>query len=268
MAPGTRAKPVDAYRVPPDGHAPAGAAMSFATGLDCFLRGARIAWAKPLRPFVWVPMVVSFALVAVLLATMFAVVQDAVTAAVAFLPDWLDWLAKALGPVLYVLSVLVAGWLFGLLCALAAGPFLGWLSARTEAFVFGAPPPVAGENVAREIVSAIIREGRKLAYHLPRLLAVFLLTLVPVVTAVAPVLWFVFGAWTLAVQFVDYAAENRGLDFRATIALLRSNRFAALGFGSLATVLLAVPFGALFVIPAGVCGGALLWRRCAGAAER
>ena len=244
------------------------AAMSLATGLDCFLRGARMAWAKPLRPFVWVPMAVSFSLVAILLATMFAFVQDAVAAVVAFLPDWLDWLAKALGPVLYVLGVLVAGWLFGFLAVLAAGPFLGFLSARAEEFAFGEGPPDSGEGVAAALVNAIAREGRKLAYHLPRLAAALLLTLVPVVNALAPAIWFVFGAWMLAVQFVDYAAENRGLDFRATTELLRSHRAAALGFGSLATLLLAVPFGALFVIPAGVTGGALLWRRCASQADR
>ena len=67
----------------------------------------------------------------------------------------------------------------------------------------------------------------------------------------------------LAVQFVDYAAENRGLEFGATVALLRANRGAAFGLGAPAALLLAIPFAAIAVIPAAVCGGALLWRRLA-----
>ena len=90
---------------------------------------------------------------------------------------------------------------------------------------------------------------------------VFVLTLIPIVNVAAPFLWIAFGAWMLAVQFVDYAAENRGLDFRDTVALLRANRVAAFGFGTPAALLLAIPFAALVVIPAAVCGGAILWRR-------
>lgn len=226
-----------------------------------------MAWAPSLRAFVWWPMAVSFVLVAALLGFGFALVRDAIAVVMEFLPDWLDWLAKVLAPLLYAVGVLVAGWLFGFVAVLVASPFLGVLSARAERLAFGAGPAEVEEGVWRTVVSAFAREGRKLAYHLPRLAVVLVVSLVPVLNAAAPVLWFAFGAWMLAVQFVDYAAENRGLAFAATLALLRANRAAALGFGALATLLLAVPFGALFVIPAAVSGGAVLWRRCANAGE-
>lgn len=235
--------------------------MSIGDGLDCFLRGARMAWARPLRAFVWAPMAVSLLLVAAMLAIGFSLVQDALSAVVAFLPDWLDWLAKLLAPLVYLLGVLVASWLFGFVAVMVASPFLGFLSARAERYAFGDGPNME-DGFWLGVVRAFAREGRKLAYHLPRLAAVFALTFVPLLNAAAPVLWFAFGAWMLAVQFVDYAGENRGLEFGATVALLRANRAAAFGFGALATLLLAVPFGALLVIPAAVVGGALLWRRC------
>lgn len=223
-----------------------------------------MAWAPSLRAFVWWPMAVSFVLVAALLGFGFSFVRDAIAAVVDFLPDWLDWLAKVLAPLLYAVGVLVAGWLFGFVAVLVASPFLGVLSARAERLAFGDGPAEVEGGVWHTVVSAFAREGRKLAYHLPRLAIVLVVSFVPLLNAAAPVLWFAFGAWMLAVQFVDYAAENRGLAFTATLALLRANRAAALGFGALATLLLAVPFGALFVIPAAVSGGAVLWRRCAG----
>lgn len=158
--------------------------------------------------------------------------------------------------------MVAAGWLLGFLAVLLTSPFLGALSARAEGEAFGAGPdaePIASPSIMRTLG----REGRKLAYHLPRLLGLFVLTLIPVVNAAAPFLWFAFGAWTLAVQFVDYAAGNRGLEFRDTVALLRTNRAAAFGFGAPVALLLAVPFAALVVIPVAVCGGAVLWRRLA-----
>ena len=236
--------------------------MNLRVGFGCFLCGAGIARSKPLRRFVWAPVVVSFVAIALLLVLGHALVQDALDWFVALVPGWLDWLGYVLAPLFYVFGIAAAGWMFSFLAVLLASPFLGVLSARTERVAFGTGPDY-DENLGRAILSALSREARKLAYHLPRLAGVFVLTLVPVVNVAAPLFWFVFGAWMLAVQFVDYAAENRGLDFGTTLALLRANRAAAFGFGALAALLLAVPFAALVAIPAAVCGGALLWRRLA-----
>lgn len=234
--------------------------MKLGIGPSCLARGARLAGAKPLRPFVWGPLAVSFVVIAVLLSLGHAALQDARAWLASLTPDWLDWLDDVLAPVFYVLGVIAAGWTLGFLAALLASPFLGALSARAEHEAFGTGPS-NDETLGLGIVRTLVREGRKLAYHLPRLLGVFVLTLIPFVNVAAPFLWIAFGAWMLAVQFVDYAAENRGLDFRETVALLRANRAAAFGFGAPVALLLAVPFAAVVVIPAAVCGGALLWRR-------
>lgn len=236
--------------------------MNAATGFDCFLQGARLARARSLRRFVWAPMAISLLVIAALLALGYGAVETAVEWVVGLVPVWLDWLGGILAIMLYALGIVIAGWMFSFLAALLASPLLGFLSARAEREAFGEEPE-HDENLTRAITGAVIREARKLAYHLPRMAGVFALTLIPVVNAAAPVFWLAFGAWMLAVQFVDYAAENRGLAFDDTVALLRANRGAALGFGAPIALLLAVPFAALVVIPVAVCGGALLWRRLA-----
>ena len=236
--------------------------MSLGVGLTCFLRGARLARARSLRPFVWAPFAVSFAVIAALTWLGFAAFEDARAWFASLLPGWLGWLDDFLAPVVYLLGAVVAIWLYGLLAVFVASPLLGALSARAEREAFGTGPG-GDATVDLSIARTLAREGRKVAYHLPRLSGLFLLTLVPVVNAAAPILWFVFGAWMLAVQFADYAAENRGLAFPDTVALLRANRLAALGLGAPVALLLAVPFAAVVVIPAAVCGGALLWRRLA-----
>ena len=236
--------------------------MKFGVGLSCFLGGGRLAGAKPLRPFVWAPLAVSFAVLAALLAIGYDALQVAREWLATLTPDWLDWLGDVLAPLFYVLGIIAAGWMLGFLAALLASPFLGALSASAEREAFGTGPG-NDESLGLGLgaLRTLAREGRKLAYHLPRLAAVFVLTLIPIVNVVAPFLWIAFGAWMLAVQFVDYAAENRGLEFRDTVALLRANRAAAFGFGAPVALLLAIPFAALVVIPAAVCGGAILWRR-------
>ena len=236
--------------------------MRFVAGLGCFARGAGLARSRALRRFAWMPMLVSLVVIVVLLVLGHAGIEVLREWLAARLPDWLDWLAAVLAPVFHVLAVVVAGWMFSFLAVLLASPFLGVLSARAEREAFGTGPD-GDESAGLAISRAFAREARKLAYHLPRLAAVFGLTLVPVVNVAAPFFWFAFGAWMLAVQFVDYAAENRGLAFGDTVALLRANRWAAFGFGAPVALLLAIPFAALVVIPAAVCGAALLWRRLA-----
>lgn len=242
--------------------------MTVGLGATCFVDGAKLARSKPLRRFVWAPFATSLVCVALLLGVGYAWVADASAWVVEATPAWLSWLGRVVAVLLYVLGLVVAGWLVGLIAILVASPFLGALSAGAEREQFGTAPSYA-PSVLAAVSAAVRREARKLRYHLPWLAAVFLLTLIPVVNVGAPVFWFVFGAWMLAVQFVDYAAENRGLEFAETLAVLRANRAAALGFGAVAGPLLAIPFAALVVIPSAVCGGALLWRRLdAPAGER
>ena len=234
--------------------------MNAATGFNCLAQGARLALAKPLRRFVWVPMALSFVTLSLLLVPGHRAVETAVAWVVGFVPGWLDWIGPVLAFLLYVVGIVVALWAFAFVSVLLASPALGTLSARAEREAFG-DGPNHHESMAGAVASALAREGRKLAYHLPRLACLFLLTLVPVVNAAAPLLWFAFGAWMLAVHFVDFASENRGLRLDDTLALLRAKRGPAFGFGAAVALLMAVPFAALVVIPAAVCGGAVLWRR-------
>lgn len=241
--------------------------MNVLTGIDCFAQGARLARAKSLRRFVWAPMAFSFATVSLLLVPGYRGVEAGVDWTLGFVPGWLDWLGSVLAFLLYGVGIVVALWAFGFVSVLLASPFLGTLSARAEREAHGDGPD-HHESPARAMASGLAREGRKLAYHLPRLACLFLLTLVPAVNVAAPFLWFVFGAWMLALHFVDFASENRGLTLDDTLALLRANRGPAFGFGAAVALLMAVPFAALVVIPAAVCGGALLWRRLARAGSR
>jgi len=233
--------------------------VSLGTGIDAFRDGFGAARGPGLRKYTWLPALVSLVVISIGLWVTFGYIGALTAWITGALPGWLEFLGAILGPILYLLGILVGTWLFGFLAAFVAGPFLGDLSIAVERRDGGGPQQPPG--VLAGAVSAVGRETRKLLYHLPRLLAVFLVTLIPVVNAVSPLLWFLFGAWTLAVQFCDYPTENRGRPFQDTLGLLREHRAAALGFGACATLALAIPLVNFLLVPVAVAGGTLLWRR-------
>lgn len=241
--------------------------MSPGDGVRCFVTGLRTAWAPGLRRYTWLPALTSLVVVALGLTLTFSYADRLTTWLSGTLPDWLDFLSVLLTPLIYVLGVLVGTWLFALLAVLIAGPFLGDLSLAVERSTFATDQPQP-PSIWTGLAASVARELRKLFYYLPRLLVVFLLTLLPLINTIAPLLWFLFGAWILAVQFCDYPTENRGRPFRDTLALLQQNRLAALGFGACATLAMAIPLLNFLLIPPAVAGGTLLWHQAVGARRR
>lgn len=234
--------------------------MSVGHGIGIFFEGIRAARRPGLGRYIWLPALLSLIVIATGLTLTFGYIGELSAWLTRQLPGWLEFLSMILAPLLYLLGILIGAWLFALLAVLLASPFLGDLSVAVERAEFGnGPEQVPG--LWAGAVSALGREVRKLGYFLPRLLAVFVLTLIPLVNVAAPLLWFVFGAWTLAIQFSDYPNENRGRPFRDTVALLQGNRGAALGYGACATLALAIPIVNFLLIPGAVAGGTILYRR-------
>ena len=164
-----------------------------------------------------------------------------------------------ISPLIYLIGILIGAWAFAFLATLISSPFLGAFSAAVERERHGSGPAGMDTSLWTDVTDSIGREARKLAYYLPRLILVALVTLIPLVNAASPVIWLVFGAWTMAVQFVDYPMENRRLPFIETLRLLRANRGAALMFGGCVTATLAIPLANFLLVPVAVAGGTLFW---------
>ena len=227
-------------------------------GIRVFAAGARLAADRQLLKYTWLPAVLSLAIITG--GFLFASSQiDAAAAALrGSLPQWLGFIEWLLVPIAYFVGIAVSAWVFGFVAIILASPFLGMLANAVERKVYGTSPAEAA-GLSPTLLESIAREARKLGYHLPRLLIVFIVTLIPIVNLAAPLIWLVFGAWTMAVQFADYAGENRRQPFAQTLVRLRGNRAAALGFGICATLALALPLLNFLLIPVAVSGGTLLW---------
>jgi len=232
--------------------------MNPTLGFRAFFKGASHSRHPSLRHYTWAPLLVSLVTIGTGLFFAIDYLAGLAERMTALLPGWLSWLQLLIEPLLYLLGVLVGAWSFALLAVVIASPFLGAYSLAIERHCLGGAPRTE-TGLWTDLTNSLAREARKLLYYLPRLIAVFVLTLIPVLNVAAPVIWLIFGAWTLAVQFTDYPTENRQLPFDTTLEKLRANRAAALAFGGCATVALMIPLLNFLLIPVAVAGGTLLW---------
>lgn len=72
-------------------------------------------------------------------------------------------------------------------------------------------------------------------------------------------LWFLYTAWMLTLEYSDYPMGNHGLEFREMRARLRRKRVLGLGFGATTAGLTLVPVVNFIVMPSAVAGATALW---------
>lgn len=214
-----------------------------------------------LRRFVLVPVLINVLLFAGLIGLAYGWVDSASRYLLAGLPDWLHWLGYLVVPVFVLTSLLAIFYGFSVLANLIAAPFNGLLAEAVESHLRGSPPPGDWRQVLRDVGPSLLSELRKLLYFSLRAVPLLVLLLVPVVNVVASLLWVLFGAWMMTVQYLDYPMANHRLFFKEQRARLRKRPLLAWSFGGLVMLATLVPVLNFFVMPAAVAGATVLWVR-------
>jgi len=187
------------------------------------------------------------------------------------LPDWLAWLEQGLAWVLWPLFILLAVVLFfqgfSLVANLIAAPFNGLLAEKVAKLLAGAPPERTGGlgQSLIDIPSSLLDETRKLLHVLLWAIPFFILSLF--LPLVGPLLWFVFTAWVLALEYLDYPMANQGLKAREIRQRLRQRPLLSLGFGAAAALLTLIPVLNFIAMPSAVAGATALWVKEYGGRE-
>lgn len=227
-------------------------------GAGFFLRGLRGIWNPALLPYVAIPLLINLSLFATgtwWLADEFSRLLDTWLPE---LPSWLSWLESIIWVLFGVVILVLVYYSFTLVANLIAAPFNSFLAEKAE-FLLTGNKPAFDESVAVQIRRAIVSEIRKLLYILSRTIPLVLISLIlmfiPGVNAAVPVLWFLFSAWLLSNEYLDYTLGNHGLMFPQVRQFARERRSGALGFGSAVTLATSIPLLNLFVMPAAVVGG-------------
>jgi CysZ protein len=174
-----------------------------------------------------------------------------------FFPSWLSWLTWIITPVAALTIISMTLYFFSAVLNLVAGPFNGLLSEAVETKIAGTEIP--DEPIGELISRTLQRELKKLGYFIPRYIGLLVISFIPVINIVSPVLWFVFGAWVLTLQYLDYALDNNGHSFQDLHQALKLQPLTTLGFGFIVAVGFMIPVVNLLVMPAAVCGATLYW---------
>ena len=221
-------------------------------GAGCFFTGLSLAMSPKLRRFIVMPFVLGLIIATSASYWLVATVEGWLAVDADSVWRWI------VTPLLWLVALIGSGWLAALLAALISAPLLSHLALKVDALTNSDAEMPNEDSLSIEVVQSIGREFSKWQYHLPRLLGLLLLTVVPIINLVAPFLWVLFGAWMTSVQFSDYRNENLKQDFVVTLHQLKQDRCMSLGFGICCFFALSIPLLNFVVVPVAVVGGTLL----------
>ncbi len=111
----------------------------------------------------------------------------------------------------------------------------------------------------KSIVPSILSELRKIFYFLLRVIPLLILSVIPGINVAAPVLWILFNAWFLALEYGDFPMGNHGIRFADQHKRLKSQRMTSMSFGGGATLLMMIPGLNFLAMPAAVAGATAMW---------
>lgn len=221
-----------------------------ALAIGYFFQGLQLLLNSSLRTFVIIPVIINIVLYSVALTLGYYYMADLIDQ---FIPSWLQWLNWVLWPVFFV-SFFIAGFFtFTVLANLLAAPFYGILSAKTLSLL--TQQTVSSQE--QPLPKVMLAELNRAWYLLTRAVPLVIVSFIPGVNVVAPVLWALFGAWGMALEYMAYPLENAGVLFAEQKSLLKSIRLGALSFGGVAVMGLALPIVNIIVAPAAVVGATI-----------
>jgi CysZ protein len=230
-------------------------------GVGYLLDGAKMLGHPSLRLFVLVPLTINILIFGTLIGYGFSYLTEFIDSLLSWIPDWLGFIEWILWPLIGITFSLITGYLFTAVALIIASPFNGLLAEKAEELVTGKPVsgPEGLANALMLVPRGIIRELAKLMYYVPMAAFVLLITFIPGLNAIAPLLWFLLGAWMMSIQFVDYPMDNHQLSFADVKEAVRSRRLSSMGFGGVVALCTGIPIVNFFVVPAAVVGATLLW---------
>ncbi|MGL5949457.1 MAG: sulfate transporter CysZ [Aeromonas sp.] len=231
------------------------------SGAGYFFRGFSLICQPGLRRFVLVPMLVNILLFS---GAFYALIVQLKTLFVwleAQMPAWLSWLDVVLWPIAVSTILALFAFIFSAVTNWIAAPFNGLLAEKVEQHLTGQTiSETSFADLLTEVPRAFAREWQKLAYYLPKALGLLILFFIPLIgQTMTPLLWFLFSAWMMAVQYLDYPFDNHKIKFNQMRDTLASQRGQCISFGAIVTLCSAIPFVNLLVMPVAICGATALW---------
>ncbi|MDF2177230.1 sulfate transporter CysZ [Aliiglaciecola sp. CAU 1673] len=232
------------------------------SGVGYFFKGFELIKTKGLRRFVFVPLAVNLLLFAVAFYFLLQEIDSAILWLLDLIPNWLewlkDWLAYFIWPLAVIIILVTFSFIFNSIANWIAAPFNGLLAEKVEQHLTGQPLNDEGLlAVIKDIPRTLGREWIKLVYYLPRAIGFLLIFfLLPVA---GQLVWFLFTAWMMAIQYCDYPFDNHKVPFGRMRQSLADSKGSTFGFGIAVTLFAMVPIINFLVMPVAICGATAMW---------
>jgi CysZ protein len=174
--------------------------------------------------------------------------------------SWLEWVEWLLWPIFVVVALAIVFFGFSIVANLIGAPFNGFLAEAVEMNLTGQKIAIDSKiSLLQIIVISIKAEFQKLLYFVIRALPLLILFIIPMVNIAAPVIWFLFTAWMLTLEYGDYPMGNHDILFKQQREKFASNRQLAFGFGSGVMLLTMIPVVNFLVMPVAVAGATRMY---------
>ncbi len=228
------------------------------SGASYFFKGFSLIKQKGIRRFVFIPLVINALLFSIAFYFVYQELSTYMESIMSWLPSWLDWLSVILWPLAVLTILVIFSFIFSTVANWLAAPFNGLLSEKMEAILSGNEAPKGSMvDIVKDIPRTLSREWQKLAYYLPRAIGFFIIMwLLPVV---GQVIWFLFIAWMMAIQYKDYPFDNHKIPFATMKQMLKQNQGISYSFGITVALFSMIPIINLVVMPVAICGATAIW---------
>lgn len=228
------------------------------SGASYFFKGFSLIRQKGVRRFVFIPLTINVLLFGIAFYLVYLELNTYIAKIMAWLPSWLDWLSVVIWPLAVLTVLILFSFVFSTVANWLAAPFNGLLSEKMEAILSGQPAPKGDMlDIVKDIPRTLSREWQKLRYYLPRAIGFFIiLWLLPIV---GQIIWFLFIAWMMAIQYKDYPFDNHKVPFTQMKEVLKQNQGLSYSFGGTVALFSMIPIVNLVVMPVAICGATALW---------
>ena len=230
------------------------------SGIHYLSRGFQLLAHPRLRLYVIIPLFINILLFIGFLAISIHFFQQLTQWVDTLLPSWLLWLNWLLWIFFVFACFIVLAYTFTLAANIIAAPFNSLLAEKVQQLVTG--KEVINTSLwtsIKDIPRSIGRIGLWLLYYLPRVAIALLLFFIPGINIIAPIVWFLFSGWAMAIQYIDYPMDNNHCSFKTMRKQLETKRLFNTGFGCSILIATMIPLVNFFIMPAAVISATLLW---------
>ena len=177
--------------------------------------------------------------------------------------SWVAAIIDLIKPLLYILFgmtlLVLIFYTFSIAANIVAAPFNSLLAEATEKYLTGQAMDDSDgfKQIMKDLIPTIIMELRKLIYMI--LWSIPFLIILFVIPVIGPIIWFLFTAWMMSLQYMDYPMGNHKLKFGEQRALQAKQRLFSLGFGGVTMGASMIPFVNFIAMPTAVIAATMIW---------